>query len=189
MTAIRSLIRTTGAAIAASAVLFCLAPGAFAQTKSSKMEGLKLSNDQPIQIESDKLEIHDQDNMAVFTGNVKVVQGTTILQAGTMTVYYLDKGDKKGASMTSGDADIDKINVTDKVFLSSGTQQATADEGIFNMTSQTFVLKGKQVVLSEGQNVFTGCQLTVMMETGEAKLESCGGRVKIQLDPQSQKKK
>ncbi len=56
----------------------------------------------------------------------------------------------------------------------------------FNMTQQTLVLKGKQVVLSEGKNVFTGCQLTVQMNTGEAQLAGCGGRVKIQLDPKSQ---
>ena len=53
------------------------------------------------------------------------------------------------------------------------------------MASQTFVLSGKQVVLSEGANVFKGCKLTVLMATGEAKLDSCGGRVEIMLDPKS----
>jgi lipopolysaccharide export system protein LptA len=53
------------------------------------------------------------------------------------------------------------------------------------MASQTFVLTGDEVVLSEGQNVFKGCKLTVRMETGEAKLDSCGGRVEILLDPKS----
>ncbi len=179
----RLLIRNTGAALLAGAVALCLSVTAQAQSTNSKMEGLKLSNDQPIQIESDKLEIREQENLAHFTGNVKVVQGTTTLQAGNMTVYY--KG--KGTSVAAGDADIDRILVNDKVFLSSGTQQATADSGSFDMGSQTFVLKGDKVVLSEGQNVFVGCQLTVLMASGEAKLESCGGRVQIQLDPKSQK--
>ena len=56
------------------------------------------------------------------------------------------------------------------------------------MAAQTFILKGDKVVLSDGPNVFTGCQLTVHMETGQAQLDSCGGRVQIQLDPKSQKK-
>ncbi|MNL78641.1 OstA-like protein [compost metagenome] len=73
------------------------------------------------------------------------------------------------------------------MFLSSGTQQATADTGSFDMTKQVFVLKGDKVVLSEGKNVFVGCQLNVQMETGEAQLEACGGRVQIQLDPKSRK--
>ncbi|MBW9063418.1 LptA/OstA family protein [Rhizobium herbae] len=162
--------------------LFATTPLA-AQETTSKMKGLQLSNEEPIQIESDKLEIKDPESKAIFTGNVKVVQGTTTLQAGSMVVYYK----KGGGAISSGNADIDRIEVDKKVFLQSGTQQATADSGEFNMTAQTLVLKGKQVVLSEGKNVFTGCQLNVQMDTGEAQLEACGGRVQIQLDPKSQK--
>ncbi|QFY62219.1 LPS ABC transporter substrate-binding protein LptA [Rhizobium grahamii] len=187
--------------------LMLLAGGALAQATTSQMNGLKLNRDEPIQIESDKLEIHDQEHTADFTGNVKVVQGGTTLQAGHMTVYYKAKGgdaanaDANGASkasaaddkqastsIASGNADIDHIIVTDKVFLSSGTQTATADNGSFDMAKQLFILKGEKVVLSDGPNVFTGCQLTVHMATGQAQLDSCGGRVQIQLDPKSQKK-
>jgi lipopolysaccharide export system protein LptA len=159
-----------------------LASTASAQTTSSQMDGLKLSNDQPIQIESDELEIREQEKKAFFSGNVKVVQGTTTLQAGSMVVHYRGEGQ----TVTQGNADIEKIDVAEKVFLSSGTQQATADKGYFNMAEQLFVLEGERVVLSEGQNVFVGCKLTVQMETGRAKLDSCGRRVQIQLDPKSQ---
>ncbi|WP_245270542.1 LptA/OstA family protein [Rhizobium sp. Pop5] len=174
-----------------------------AGAQSTTMSGMKLSNDQPIQIESDKLEIHDQEHTALFTGNVKVVQGTTTMQSGKMTVYYKDKAAKaasgaaaqpeakpqQSGSLASGSADIDKILVTDKVYLVSGTQTATADDGNFDMASQTFILTaddGNKVILSDGPNVFTGCKLTVHMQTGQAELESCGGRVQIQLDPKSQ---
>lgn len=161
-----------------------LVPGAaFSQT--SKMEGMALSNDKPIHIESDKLEIKDKENRADFSGHVVVVQGTTTLKAGTMTVYY-----KSGDSpMTNaGNGDIDRILVNDGVTLNSGTQSATGEKGHFEMADQLLVLEGKQVVLSDGNNVFTGCRLTVHMETGEAKLDSCGGRVQIQLDPKSRSK-
>ena len=199
--------RKTGVAFITGALAFVLSvAGAAAQ--STTMPGMKLSSDQPIQIESNKLEIHDQEHTALFTGDVKVVQGTTTLQAGKMTVYYKDKSKQPAAgdaatkpapaaqtapaatgqsdSLASGSADIDKILVTDKVYLTSGTQTATADDGNFDMTSQVFILTGKKVVLTDGPNVFTGCQLTVHMATGQAELESCGGRVQIQLDPKSQ---
>lgn len=178
-----SLGRSAGVA-AAGLVLSCLATAAFAQSTTSNMQGVKLSGDQPIAIESDQLEIRDQERKAYFTGNVKVVQGTTTLQAGKMTVNY--KGE--GSSLTSGDANIEKIFVDNNVYLTSETQKATADHGEFDMAAQTFILTGKQVVLSEGTNVFTGCKLTVLMNTGQAKLESCGGPVRIMLDPKSQKK-
>lgn len=199
----RILIRKSGAAFVTGALAILLvAAGAAAQTRNTTMGGMKLSSDKPIQIESDQLEIHDQEHTALFTGNVKVVQGTTTLQAGQMTVFYRQKeaaadGTQAAAqpaqptpSISSGNADIERILVTDKVFLNSGTQTATADNGEFNMDAQTFILKSNEknnVVLSDGPNVFTGCQLTVFMDTGQAKLESCGGRVQIQLDPQSQK--
>ncbi|WP_092583835.1 LptA/OstA family protein [Rhizobium mongolense] len=192
-------LRKSGVTLGASALgLLLMAGAAFAQATTSQMDGLKLDSNQPIQIESDKLEIHDQEHKADFTGNVKVVQGKTTLQAGHMTVFYKAQGsdaqpngakaDAGAASISSGNADIDRIIVTDKVFLSSGTQTATADNGSFDMAQQLFVLKGEKVVLSDGPNVFTGCQLTVHMQTGQAQLDSCGGRVQIQLDPKSQKK-
>ncbi|WP_210066783.1 LptA/OstA family protein [Rhizobium leguminosarum] len=194
-----STCKTGMASVAGAFALILTASGAGAQ--STTMSGMKLSNDQPIQIESDKLEIHDQEHTALFTGKVKVVQGTTTMQSGKMTVYYKDKAAKpaadgaqpaaqpeQSASLASGSADIDKILVTDKVLLTSGTQTATADDGNFDMASQTFILtadEGNKVILSDGPNVFTGCKLTVHMQTGQAELESCGGRVQIQLDPKS----
>jgi lipopolysaccharide export system protein LptA len=183
MTHRRLLTRNTAVLIAAG-VISCLAATAHAQTTTSQMEGLKLSGDQPIQIQSDALEIKEQEKKAYFTGNVQVVQGTTTMKAGKMTVLYT--GD--GGSVTSGNANIDKIFLDDTVFLTSGTQQATAEKGEFDMAAQTFVLSGKQVVLSEGPNVFKGCKLTVLMETGQAKLDACGGRVEILLDPKSRPK-
>lgn len=180
----RSLTQKTAFVLAASAFVACLAPMAQAQSQSTttSMPGMALSSDKPIQIESDNLEIKDQEKKAYFTGNVKVVQGTTTMRAGKMTVLYLGEG----TSVSSEQSKIDKIFVDDTVFLSSETQQATADSGIFDMTTQTFILKGKQVVLTDGPNVFKGCQLTVYNNTGEAKLDSCGGRVQILLDPKSQ---
>ncbi len=178
-----SSLMIAGLLIATGCATFS-ASTAMAQTTNSQMAGMKLSNDQPIQIESDALEIREQEKKAFFTGNVKVVQGTTTLQAGSMTVFYRGEG----STVTQGNADIEKIDVMDKVFLQSETQQATADKGYFDMSKQVFVLEGEKVVLSEGQNVFVGCKLTVQMESGQAKLDSCGRRVQIQLDPKSQKK-
>ncbi|KGD86485.1 MULTISPECIES: LptA/OstA family protein [Rhizobium/Agrobacterium group] len=177
----RRLFTRNSAVLVAAGLLSCLAATAQAQSTTSQMESLKLSNDQPIQIQSDQLEIKEQEKKAFFTGNVQVVQGSTTVKAGKMTVLYTGEG----ASVTSGNANIDKIFLDETVFLSSGTQQATAEKGEFDMATQTFVLSGKQVVLSEGPNVFKGCKLTVLMETGQAKLDACGGRVEILLDPKS----
>jgi Uncharacterized protein conserved in bacteria len=170
---------------AAAVAAFVLLPAlAFAQAGQPKLQGMAFSNDQPIQIESDRLEIKEQEKRAIFSGNVKVVQGETTLQAGSMVVHY--KSDNK--SVSSGATDIETIDVADKVVIRTATQTASADKGSFDMTAQVAVLEGKKVVLTEGDNIFIGCRLTVRMQSGEAKLDSCGGRVMIQLDPKSQPK-
>lgn len=162
---------------------FLVAGWAHAQDVNSNIGGLALSKDQPIQIESDQLDVNDSKAEATFTGNVKVVQGETLLRASRMVVHYT-----QGSSVTSGAADFEKINVSGTVLLKSGTQTATADEGTIDMLADTLVLSGEEVVLSEGDNVFVGCKLTVQMTSGNARLDSCGRRVILQLDPKSQKK-
>jgi len=176
-----------GMKLAAAALVLLAAGPALAQSSaSSTMSGLKLSNDQPIQIESDKLEVQQEQNVAVFTGNVNVVQGTTLMKAGKMTVYYV----KGAGSAATGSANIDHLQVDDKVYIKTETQVATGDRGTFDMKSQVFTLSGEKVVLSEGSNVLVGCKLTVQMNTGLAQVDGCGGsggRVMMSITPDSQK--
>lgn len=173
----------------AAAGLVLLAAGPALAQSGAKMGGLKLSNDQPIQIESDKLEVQQEQSIAVFTGNVNVVQGTTLMKAGKMTVYYV----KGGGSAATGSANIDHLEVDDKVYIKTETQVATGDRGTFDMKSQVFTLSGEKVVLSEGSNVLVGCKLTVQMNTGLAQVDGCGGngssggRVMMSITPDSQK--
>jgi lipopolysaccharide export system protein LptA len=174
--------------------------------------GPKLSNNQPIQIESDKLEVHQAQNEAIFTGNVNVVQGDTLLKAGHMVVYYVkskpgdakdSKGGKDSAAASDkksdvgeggialgGASDIDHIEVDGKVYVKSQDQQATGDRGTFDMKTQILTLSGKKVVLTQGQNVVVGCKLVANLKTGQSKLDGCGGngagstgRVKMLLTP------
>jgi lipopolysaccharide export system protein LptA len=164
-----------------------MAPASAQESAQSRLTGLNLSGKEPIQIESDKLEVREADNIAIFTGNVTVVQGPTLLKSGKMTVYYL----KDGGSAATGSANIDRLEVDGKVYVKSNTQVATGDRGPLDMKSEVMVLSGKEVVLSEGTNVLVGCKLTVQMKTGEAKVDGCkkgesgSGRVMMSITPGS----
>ncbi|MBZ9849465.1 LPS ABC transporter substrate-binding protein LptA [Mesorhizobium sp. CA14] len=177
---------------AASALLLLATAHSFAQSSAtSQIPGLKLSGDQPIQIESDKLEVRQAESMAVFSGNVTVNQGPTLLKAGKMTVYYVKdanagKSAAAGASAMTGAANIDHLEVENKVYVKSNDQVATGDSGTFDMKTQVLVLKGKEVVLSQGDNVLKGCKLTVQMKSGLANVDGCGGRVMMSFTPQKQ---
>jgi lipopolysaccharide export system protein LptA len=158
-----------------------------AAAQDGRVTGLKLEGDKPIQIESDRLEVRENDGVAVFTGNVAVVQGPTLLRSGKMTVYYA----KGGGSAATGSANIERLEVEGKVYVRSENQVATGDVGSFDMRTEVLVLSGKEVVLTEGDNVVVGCKLTVQMDTGLARLDGCGGegggsgRVKMLLKPGS----
>jgi len=180
---------STRLAAAASAMLLLgVAPSIAQSNSSSQLSGLKLSGDKPIQIESDKLEVRQADNVAIFTGDVTVTQGPTMLKAGKMTVYYVKDASAKGtaanASAMTGSANIDHLEVDNKVYIKSDDQIATGDNGTFDMKTEVLVLSGKEVVLSQGPNILKGCKLTVQMKSGLAQVDGCGGRVIMQMTPQ-----
>jgi lipopolysaccharide export system protein LptA len=172
---------------AASALLLLGMAPSWAQSSATSQSGLKLSGDQPIQIESDKLEVRQADSMALFSGNVTVTQGPTLLKAGKMEVYYVKdpnaaKGAAAGASAMTGSANIDHLVVTNKVYIKSDDQVATGDKGSFDMKTQVLVLDGAEVVLSQGPNVLKGCKLTVQMKSGLAEVKGCP-RVIMSMTP------
>jgi lipopolysaccharide export system protein LptA len=177
----------TARACLAGLLLSLSVSATLAQSSSKPVAGLKLSGDQPVQIESDKLEVRENERKAIFTGNVAVVQGPTLLKAGLLTVYYANDG----GSATTGSSAIERLEASGKVYVKSENQIATGDAGTYDMKTEVLVLTGQRVVLSEGENVAVGCKLTVLTKSGQAKLESCknGGRVSIVVSPQSAKKK
>ncbi|WP_274423630.1 LptA/OstA family protein [Chelativorans sp. YIM 93263] len=175
------------------APVFLLAFSAVAWSQGAPT-GLALSNDEPIQIESDKFELDDNQSLGVFTGNVSVVQGEMSLRAARMQVHYNNENggsnNGNGGSVAAGGGQIEKIELDGGVYLSSGDQEATGDAGTFDMNTEVLVLTGEEVVLTEGDNVVVGCRLTVQMATGQATLESCKdqktNRVRMLLNPRSQ---
>lgn len=142
-------------------------------------------NDKPIQIEADKLEIIDNENTALLTGNVNVVQGDTLLKARKLTVYYLR--DNERGKTNSG---IRKIVASGRVAVRSADNHATADKATVDMLTEFVTLSGN-VLISQGSNVVQGCKVTVNLKTNVSKVQPCGaasqgsGRVRILLDPKS----
>ena len=92
-------LHALAAMAAVTFALLCATP-ANAQALTNTFGGLSESSDQPIDIESDTLVVHDKDRYATFEGNVKVVQGSTVLQASQLNVHLA--GDKPAAKKQDG---------------------------------------------------------------------------------------
>ncbi len=153
-----------------------------AQNFSGAFKGMQ-DSDKPIQISANRLEVKDKKGTAVFSGNVEVVQGTTILNARQMKVTYT-RGNK------TPNGNLKYIEATGKIAVRSGDQKATADRGDFDMLKQTVKLSGN-VIITQGSNVVSGCILEVDLETSSAILKPCKNqkRAVMVFDPKTAPKK
>ncbi len=137
--------------------------------------GFKSGGKSPIQIEADRLEVIDKKAMAIFSGNVKVVQGDSLLKAKVLKVYY-DKN-SKGKKTADQQNSIKRLVVNGTVYVRSKDNEATSDSGSFNMKTEDVELIGN-VVLTQGGNIMTGCLFRANLKTGIAKMESkCGKKI------------
>ncbi len=168
-------------------LLFIAAYGlsASAQSLGGAFDGIGNTED-PIQIEADKLEVLDAQNTALLTGNVSVVQGTTILNARQIKVSYV-----RGAAAKKSKTGIRQIEASGKVAVRSKDSTATADKAVVDMVAETVVMTGN-VSLSQGANIVTGCVATVNLKTSVSEIKPCksastsgNGRVKLLLSPKN----
>lgn len=149
------------------------------------LQGFATNKDQPIQIEAASLEVRDKDKRAVFTGNVVVTQGDTVMKCDELHVFY-DQDDPKGTASPKagtmkaaqpgpgGRQSIRRLEARRNVRVTTKDQTATGALGVFEMKTNTVTLSGG-VVITQGANVLKGERLVVDLTTNFAKVE--GGRV------------
>lgn len=176
-------------AFMAMGLLIVTALTANAQSFSGAFEGMR-NSDEPVQIQADKLEVRDSKGYAKFSGNVEVVQGSTVLKASNLTVYYSKDSGNKGPA-----GNVQRIVATGKVAVRSGSEQATANSADIDMKNQVALLSGG-VTLTQGNNIVQGCKLRINLANNDAVLTPCAknkngkkGRVTILFDAKSAKRK
>ncbi len=145
---------------------------------------LQHDTDQPIEINADSLEVEQNDQVATFRGNVDAVQGEIRLRADELKVHYRNGGDSGGAAGTAGA--IVRIDAVGNVFVSSPTETAQGNAGVYDIDSREITLTG-QVVLTRGENVLRGERLVLNMATGRSRIESGGQRVRGIFMPSREK--
>ncbi len=179
---------------------FCLVP--FASYSATSPLGSHDSRT-PIEVTSDTLEVFQQENRAVFSGHVVAIQGDVRLKADTMTVHYRQsaeappapKGKKAPAPAASEGNSIRQIDADGNVFLSTPAETASGNHGIYDVEHHEIYLKN-DVVLTRGQNVLKGDQLTYSFDTGKSKMTGVststqpgGARVRALFVPGGDEKK
>jgi len=156
-----------------------------AQPVAAQMNG-KFDSKQPIEISADSLEVLQNEQKAIFKGNVVAIQGQVRLKADQMLVAYKQNAEGKNS--------ISKIEVTGNVFLATPEETASGAKGIYNVDAKQIDLVGG-VTLTRGPNVLKGSALTYNLATGKSVVsgggdlpgvKQQGGRVKGLFVPSSQ---
>ncbi|MEM1160871.1 MAG: LptA/OstA family protein [Pseudomonadota bacterium] len=155
-------------------IAFCLAvAGLFSNPVSAQNNnifgGLKHDRTAPIEITANSLEVRQEEEIAIFTGDVVAGQGTMRLTADMMEVMF--DQDKQTEDETGA---ITNVEAKGNVFLTNGAETAQGSWAEYDLDTG-IVKMGGDVYLTQGtQNAAKGQSLVVDLNTGVAKLE---GRV------------
>ena len=185
----------------ALALALALPGGAGAQAKkaANPFQGFSGDSGKPVDVNSDSLEVYQNEQKAIFTGNVVAVQGDSTLRSPRLVVFYDNaqngeapaaqpQANQPAADAPQGNSiqtsSIKRLEASGGVVVTSQDQKATGESGVFDMVSNTATLVGG-VVLTQGPNVIRGKQLVVDLKTGVARVQ--GGTTGLFV-PSSQNK-
>jgi lipopolysaccharide export system protein LptA len=155
------------------------APAA-ANQPTNAFQGFTRNRKDPVNIEANTLEVRDKEKLALFRGNVVVVQGDTTMRCKELEVHY--EGNALGADprqkvpatknqqQSASASRIKRLVAIGGVIVTAKDQRAVGDRGIFEMATNIVILDGN-VVVTQGQNVMNGDKLTVNLTTGTSKLD------------------
>lgn len=181
----RTYVMRLAAAVACLIWITAVMPApAFAQeaepAQKNLFAGFGTKSDEPYEIDADELEVLDAEKIAILTGNVNVRQGTSLLKAPYLKVFYDNAGDAGSGAESQG---IRRLEARNGVYVESGTQVATGDEADYDAEAEEMIMTGN-VVLVDGCNVIKGDQLYVNLRTGESKVTAPQKkRIKLILTP------
>lgn len=147
---------------------------ALAQTQGGPVSALKGHNSNaPIDVASDRIEVQDRADRAIFAGNVKVRQAELTLDTERLTVAYT----------SAGGLQIDRLDASGGVVVRSPSETARGNFGVYDLNRRIITLIGA-VRLERGDSSIAGARLTIDLNSGRAVVDGgpagvgeSGGRV------------
>lgn len=134
-----------------------------------------MSNDKPVEISSDALDVQQDSNQAIFIGNVIATQGNVNMRADKMVVHYRNgDGDSSAANATG--KGVYRIDAMGNVLFTNPTDSAKGSAAVYDVDAQTLDLTG-DVLLTRDKNVLKGTRLNYNLTTGRSVLTAGGNAV------------
>ena len=135
--------------------------GALAQQAAAPAAGSR-GGDQPIEITADRLVLEQNQQKAIFTGNVDAVQGDTTLRTDLLRVFYTSDEERKA---TGTQQTVRRLEAEGNVVITQPGETATGNSGEYDVVGGKMVLLG-DVVLTRNKNVVRGDRLDIDRNSG-----------------------
>lgn len=146
-----------------------------ASVTAQAQKKMKMDKNQPIQIQSDRLDAYKEKNLVIFSGHAVATQGDKTIKADRMLIYYKDKDrpatPEKSNKMDMGTAgDLEKIEAQGQVVITQINRVVTGDHAVFYQDSQQIVMTGN-AVMREGKNIVKGEKVIVYLDEDRGIIE------------------
>ena len=148
------------------AILAVMLPGLALAQAEVPFGGLEHDSTLPVEITADRLDLDQAAGSAVFTGGVKVGQGTLRLAADRVEVFY-------DQASTQATGKVQRMIASGNVTLANGSEAAEADHAVYEVAAGTIVMEGS-VLLTQGQNALSSERLDIDLNKGTGRLEGRG---------------
>lgn len=138
--------------------------------------------DQPIEVEADKLEIRDDENISIYTGNVSLVQGSMRIRSDKLVINFNDNNEILLMEMTGKPATFRQLDKDNKEMFGQ------ADKLDYHEPESLLVFTGNAKVDNDGDTI-EGSSIRVNTETDriEANSDKTDDRVRVVIQPKSNK--
>lgn len=162
---------------------FCMAIlASLASVVASHAAGTADQKPVPIHIQAVRLDSYNEENKAIFSGDVVAKKAEMTIYADQMTVYYR-KADKKDPEAGEGAEEVEKIFAKGHVKIIKGKRIATGDEAVYYSQEQNVILTGNPRAW-EGTNMIKGDRITIFTAEDRSIVESqAGNRVEALVYP------
>ncbi len=162
---------------------------AFSHGQERGRKGLSDSKD-PLHVSSNKMEVQNQKNLVVFTGDVKAKRGDMHIEANRLEVYMRadeDKSAERETASPGGMGDLDKIVATGNVKMNQAQRRfATAGRLEYRESTGVAVLTDKPRAW-EGKNQVVGSKIEMNLQEETTIVHgSPRRRVNVTLFPSSE---
>ncbi|MGE4518149.1 MAG: lipopolysaccharide transport periplasmic protein LptA [Desulfobacteraceae bacterium] len=127
---------------------------------------------EPTNIKADSMKVIQDKNITVFSGNVNVVNGKTIINCEELVVHH-KKSDSAGTSPDRNS--FESIEAKGNVRIRMEEKRARAENAVFYSDKEILILTGGRPEIMDSGNKISGDSITYFIKTGVMEVEKKSG--------------